>query len=333
MVEMKWIFILWLGLFVSVAVYAEPENNSPSFQLFLQQTKQQLGQKYTYPSQWLDSQFSTIKRFYDFRPAKTVTDEPLAFGHITLEHYLPARFTSEQIEYGAQLLVQHGALLQRLQQQYGVQPRFLVALWGALSNYALSQDAYPMLSVVASKVFAQQLPMSELIAALDLVKHFPTQTWVTERQGVIAPIGFSPSRLQQFGQDGNGDGVLDIRHSVADMLASLAYFLQQQGWQAEQTWGRQVKLPALFKAEYGMAHSASFAYWQNLGVRRFDGGNLPKRQDMQISLLRPDGATGRHYLVYDNYRALYAWQNDHYFALSVSYLSERLKLKFRQLKK
>ena len=66
------------------------------------------------------------------------------------------------------------------------------------------------------------------------------------------------------------------------------------------------------------------SFWQDQGVRRFDGSDLPN-VDIKASLIMPDGENGRIYLVYNNFHTLMKWNRSTYFGVSVGYLSERIK--------
>ena len=64
--------------------------------------------------------------------------------------------------------------------------------------------------------------------------------------------------------------------------------------------------------------------WQKRGVRRADGGDLPKR-DLKASLVLPaKGKASPAYLVYGNYRSILHWNRSTYFALTVGYLADRI---------
>ena len=54
---------------------------------------------------------------------------------ITFAQYRTRTVTRERIRKGRALLAQHRTLLQTISQQYGVPPRFLVALWGVETDY------------------------------------------------------------------------------------------------------------------------------------------------------------------------------------------------------
>jgi membrane-bound lytic murein transglycosylase B len=61
--------------------------------------------------------------------------------------------------------------------------------------------------------------------------------------------------------------------------------------------------------------------WQEFGVRRLEGGALP-RADLAAGLV---DAGDRSFLVYENYDALLRYNCAHHYALSVAMLAERLR--------
>ncbi|WP_394202015.1 lytic transglycosylase domain-containing protein [Shewanella waksmanii] len=282
-------------------------------------------------SQSLDAHFSKIKPFHR---AKVNTDKTAAAlntsSELNLETYLPATVPESLVQQARALVKIHGALLEEIGQRYQVQPRFIVALWGINSHFSERQGGLPALSVLATKAYEQTSADSEQLVfdGFKVIKQFGLQysQLLSNAEGKLGGPGFTTSQYLQYGKDGDKDGQVDIWHTQADVFASIAYFLQQHGWKEAETWGRQVKAPAdIDVTQTGIDSRRSFEQWQGMGVRRFDGSDLPKRADMQISLIMPEGVTGRHYLIYDNYRALLNWHNDDYFALAVAYLSERIK--------
>ena len=64
--------------------------------------------------------------------------------------------------------------------------------------------------------------------------------------------------------------------------------------------------------------------WQELGVRKIDGSDLPTR-DLKAALIRPDGEKGVSYLVYRNYAAIMAYNCAHHYAVTVGTLADRIK--------
>ena len=142
--------------------------------------------------------------------------------------------------------------------------------------------------------------------------------------GAMGQCQFMPSTFRAYAVDAEGDGRIDLWHSVPDTLASAANYLAAMGWQDDQTWGRPVRLPKNFNTSLaGLDTRLSLARWQALGVRRSNGRALPRRE-LQASLLIPDGPQGPAYLVYDNFRVLRRWNPSNAFAIAVGTLSDRL---------
>ncbi len=50
--------------------------------------------------------------------------------------------------------------------------------------------------------------------------------------GAVGMPQFMPSSVLQFGVDYDGDGLIDLRNSPADVIGSVANFLAKHGWQA-----------------------------------------------------------------------------------------------------
>jgi membrane-bound lytic murein transglycosylase B len=69
-----------------------------------------------------------------------------------------------------------------------------------------------------------------------------------------------------------------------------------------------------------MTVALPLAEWQRLGVRTLQGGNLPSANE-PASLV---SGSSRHFLTYQNYDALLAYNCAHAYALSVVVLGERV---------
>jgi membrane-bound lytic murein transglycosylase B len=124
---------------------------------------------------------------------------------------------------------------------------------------------------------------------------------------------------------------------VPDALASIANYLKGFDWQHDETWGREVKVPAAARqrvtADVNMRTEGCYAIrnmterrdlkdWIKFGVRRADGKPLPKA-DVKASLVTT--GDGRTFLAYRNYEAILGYNCAHYYALSVALLADRLR--------
>lgn len=248
----------------------------------------------------------------------------------SLEEYVAGRVSAKRVERGRRMLEQHGPLLQEIGRRYGVQPRFLIALWGIESNYGDHTGKIPVIQALATLAFDPRRAAyfrGELLHALHIAdsKSISLAQMRGSWAGAMGQLQFMPSTFRSHAVDYDGDGRIDLWNSVPDVLASAANYLAPNGWRDDTTWGRRVRLPPDF--DYGQAGldiRKSLQKWNDLGVRRLNGQALPARSDLRPSLILPDGQSGPAFLVYENFRVLLIWNRSDAFAVAVGTLGEML---------
>lgn len=248
---------------------------------------------------------------------------------LTLDSYIPRAVPQWKVNQAKALYRQHLPLLTKIGQEYGVQPRFIVALWGIETNFGKLTGNFPLISSLATLAWegrreaffkAQLFDALRIIEQGHVTPHHLKGSWA----GAMGQVQFMPSSFLTYAVDQDGDGRKDLWGNLADVFGSAANYLHQNGWRDDETWGRRVRVPAgLDPALLGLEQRKSLAQWQALGVRQQDGSPLP-RAKMQASLIRPDDVQGRSYLAYDNYRVLRHWNRSPYFVVAVGTLADRI---------
>lgn len=245
-----------------------------------------------------------------------------------LEDYVAARVSEKRIAEGRRMMRRYPTWLGRVERKYGVQRRFLVALWGIESRYGKYPGNLPVIQSLTTLAWDDRRGAyfrRELLDALRILDagHVPLSRMKGSWAGAMGQCQFMPSSFRRFAVDADGGGRIDLWNSVPDVLASTANYLARAGWKDDQTWGREVRLPDDFDYSLsGLETRLPLSRWQSLGVRRSDGSALPRR-DLQASLIIPDGPGGPAYLVYDNFRVLLAWNRSSAFAVAVGTLADR----------
>lgn len=262
----------------------------------------------------------------------------------TLDTYLPKRVPKWKVDKARALYKKHQVLLNQIGEKYQVQPRFIVALWGLETNFGKFTGGYNVISALSTLAYEgrrETFFKKQLMAALTILDegHISSDKMKGSWAGAMGQNQFMPTSFLAYAVDGDGDGKKDIWQNQADVFSSMANYLQQEGWNDELTWGRQVKLPKNF--DYSLAipkntgsrknwlkawskTEKTLTQWQALGVRRTDGTSLPN-VDIKAALVFPDDESGRAYLAYDNYKSLMHWNLSYYFVSSVGHLSDRIK--------
>lgn len=143
--------------------------------------------------------------------------------------------------------------------------------------------------------------------------------------GAMGNMQFMPSAFRNYGIDGDGDGNIDLWNSVPDALTSAANYLNQIGWQGDQLWGREVRLPKGFDlSKVDLAKKYTLGQWNALGVTKVSGAGFPDI-DMSAQLVLPTGYLGKAYFVYDNFKVILKWNNSRFYGLAVGELADKLK--------
>lgn len=248
---------------------------------------------------------------------------------LTFSEYVARVVPKRRVRRGQALLEENAALLAEVSARYRVQPRFIVALWGIETDFGRITGGFPVIAALATLAYDGRRSAyfrGELLDALQILDegHITSRKMLGSWAGAMGQSQFMPSSFRRFAVDHDGDGRRDIWTTRADVFASAANYLSRVGWKDDRTWGRQIRLPKGFdeKLVNGKTRKRLSA-WQSLGIRKADGGNLPKR-DLPAVLVRPSSGMDPVFAVYSNYQSLLRWNRSSYFAVSVGILSDRI---------
>ena len=110
--------------------------------------------------------------------------------------------------------------------------------------------------------------------------------------GELGQTQMMPSEYNQYGVDYDGDGKRDLIHSVPDVLASTANYLQGLGWKKGEPWLTEVHVPANLpwdQADLSIAVAA--LQMGGLGRHARRRPAAPCRQPARVAVVA-DGAFG-----------------------------------------
>jgi peptidoglycan lytic transglycosylase B len=258
---------------------------------------------------------------------------------LTLDQYLKQHLSKKVIATARSMRQAHGDVLKQVAEKYGVPSGILVSIWGLESNFGRFSGVRPTIATLAtlaydprrSAMFRQELfDALKILDSGDVEPAAMRGSWA----GALGQPQFMPSSFLLYAQDFDGDGKRDIWRSTPDVFASIANYLNAHGWTKDQTWGREVSVPAALlerlKAEAPlqtegclarrqMTVPLPLAQWKKLGVRTVNGGALPAAE-IDASLV---SGVKRHFLVYPNYQALLEYNCVNAYGLTVGLLGDR----------
>ena len=250
---------------------------------------------------------------------------------LTFKEYLRRVVSDRRIRIGKAKLVEHEKLLAEISIKYGVQPRYIIALWGIETDFGRITGGFPVISSLATLAYdgrRSKFFRKELFLALKIVDkgHITAKDMLGSWAGAMGQNQFMPSSFHAYAVDYNRDGSKDIWKTLPDIFASIANYLSKSGWQGDQTWGRPVSIPDKFSQKLlGRKIKKGLNQWHELGVRKLSGKDLPKR-NLLSSIIRPEkGMVGPAFVVYHNYGVILKWNRSNYFATAVGTLSDKIK--------
>lgn len=299
----------------------------PTFEEYTQSLKEE-AKALGYSDALIEQAFANVT--YRQRAVKADRNQPER--KITLDTYLATRVPEWKVKQAVDVYNENKELLERVEAHFNVQARFIVALWGNESNFGKITGKYPVISALATLAYEgrrEALFKKELFSALQILKegHIQHSQFLGSWAGAMGHSQFLPSSFLHYAYDFDDDGKKDIWNNKADIFASIANYLKNEGWDGSATWGRQVQIPDNADpslAGLDKAKRKTLSQWQTLGFRKHSGDDLPKR-NLDANLIMPDDENGRVYLVYNNFQTLMRWNRSLYFGVAVSHLADRIK--------
>ena len=161
----------------------------------------------------------------------------------SFEDYARTRVIPARIKRAKGLMQRHAALLSRIERQFGVPASLVMAIWTLETDNGTGDlgkmSVVRTIATLAHDCRRTELFQRELIAALQILQRgdLSARELVGAYAGEIGQTQFLPSSYIKYGVDYDGNGHVDLRRSVPDVLASTANLLKVNGWRAGAPFG------------------------------------------------------------------------------------------------
>ena len=228
---------------------------------------------------------------------------------------------------GAANLKKHAEIFARAERESGVPAAVVTAFWALETDFGAVQGDFNTLGALVTlahdcrrpELFRPQLvPMLTLIDSGALPAD-TTGAWA----GEIGQTQMLPSDILTRGVDGDGDGQVDMRGSVPDVVMTTAAKIRSRGWRPGEPWMEEVRVPAEMPwEETGRLNRLPVAQWTQWGVTRRDGGALDASRP-EAGLMLPMGHKGPAFLVYPNFDIYLEWNQSIVYTLTAANLATR----------
>jgi lytic murein transglycosylase len=233
-----------------------------------------------------------------------------------------------RIEGGRGKIAKNKAIFDKIGEKWGVPAPVIVAYWALETDFGADNGKLPTLRSLATLAYDCRRPekfRAELMDALRIVERgdLPPEEMRGPWAGEMGQTQFVASIYLKYGIDFDGDGRVDLIHSVPDVLASSGNYLNSLGWRRGEPWLKEVRVPeSMDWAEADLAIEKPVSEWERNGVHIADGsrvaGSLP------AVLLLPMGKNGPAFLAFQNFKVFLEWNQSLVYSTTVAYLATRI---------
>jgi len=146
--------------------------------------------------------------------------------------------TEERISQGVDFYAEHRESLERIANARGIPPQYLVAIMGVETKYGQFVGHYRVLDALMTLAFdyppRSDYFRSELEQFLLLYseEHLDPLKVTGSYAGAMGVPQFMPSSYRMFAVDGNDDKKRDLWNDWDDILASIANYFVEHGWES-----------------------------------------------------------------------------------------------------
>lgn len=247
----------------------------------------------------------------------------------------------KRIRAGLDFWSRYEAELNRAQSEFGVPPEIIVGILGVETIYGRQLGNFRVMDALTTLAFAYPDTLNRQ-SRMNYFRDELRQVLLYARESNIDPFSlsgsfagaiglpqFMPGSIRRFAVDFDGDGKIDLRHSGADAIGSVASFLSQHGWMTELPLVYPVQpdpeSDTLWKPLIGIALAATHSADEiaHAGVSLPD--DVPKTLMVGLVDLQDGERATRYWIGTDNFFAITKYNRSYFYAMAVIELGQAIR--------
>lgn len=246
----------------------------------------------------------------------------------TFTQFSERMISDYRLKHGAANLQKYGSYFAKGEQDYGVPGPVVAAFWALETDFGAVQGNFNSLNALVTLGHDCRRPdlfRPQIVPLLTLIDRnvLPADVqgaWA----GEIGQTQILPSDYLARGVDGDGDGVVDLRNSPADVILTTARKIESRGWKRGEPWVQEIRVPAEMDwALTGRTNKLPLADWAKMGITNRDGSAL-QDNGLKAGVVLPMGRKGPAFLTYENYDVYLEWNQSATYTLTAAHLAARL---------
>ncbi len=259
----------------------------------------------------------------------------------TWDDYLTKRVTSRRIGNGVKFLKDHIDIFESVEKDYGISKFYIASIIGMETNYGTYYGSYNPLDTIFTRAFEpnSNFWQKELIQLFILSKRYNLNPKKIKSSwsGAIGLGQFIPSSYNAYGVDYDLNGIVDLLGSKEDGIASVANYLQANGWVKGKTAAIQIDFNGNFtNLNEDQINELDLPFELNNFRTKIYAEELKKVgfnfEEEYLSLVSPilvqQKDSTKLYLGFDNFRVITKYNRSSKYALAVHQLAMEISKKF-----
>lgn len=266
----------------------------------------------------------------EFQPAIIAAISKPAEASKTWQQYRAIFLTEKRLQDGVAFWTENRALLASISAETGVAPAIIVAIIGVETSYGRVTGSYRVLDALTTLAFYYPPRAAFFRKELKVLLRQPSTRFPSPLDeitgsyaGAMGWSQFMPSSYAEYGRDQDGDGRVDLWHSLPDIIASVANYFVVHGWVSQApiaelaTVADAAVLPELRGSEpvHTVATLAASGYQSS----------LPLDPNLPATLVQLAGANGSEtWITHQNFYVITRYNRSPMYAMAVFQLSQQL---------
>ena len=252
-----------------------------------------------------------------------------------------------RLRAGVAFWKKYEAALKRAEMEFGVPAEVVVGILGVETMYGKMTGNVRVVDALATLAFAYP-PTTNREARMQYFRDELKQIFLLAQENDMDPLSFygsfagaiglpqfMPGSIRRFAVDFDGDGKIDLRNSPVDAIGSIASFLSQHGWQADQPLVFPVKVSSETDASWrdmiGQSLEAKFTRQELEQAGIVINNNIPDSISYGLVDLQDGERPTLYWLGTTNFFAIAQYNRSFFYAMTVIELGKAVQQQRQRL--
>ena len=252
-----------------------------------------------------------------------------------------------RLQAGVTFWKKYEAALTRAETEFGVPAAIIVGILGVETMYGKMTGNVRVVDALATLAFAYP-PTTNREARMQYFRDELKQIFLLAQENDMDPLSFygsfagaiglpqfMPGSIRRFAVDFDGDGKIDLRNSPVDAIGSIASFLSQHGWQADQPLVFPVKVSSETDVSWrdmvGQSLEAKFTRQELEQAGIVINNNIPDSISYGLVDLQDGERPTLYWLGTTNFFAIAQYNRSFFYAMTVIELGKAVQQQRQRL--